>query len=344
MQTDAAVAFGQRLSCFDACFQAAKKAKLGAFWRLGDTMTGIRHRRKAAAPWGEAQKGLAYAVFCCVLWGLFPLYWYPLLGQPIGADQLLAQRIVWSSLLAAALMVWQRQWLPLWRALQSRRVWQVFTASALLLSVNWLTYLWAITHQQVLDASLGYFMAPLVSIVLARVFLKERLPLLQWLAAALVAVGVLWLALPGGRLPWVALSLSISWSFYGLLRKQAPLGALTGLALETLLMLPLALAYLAWHQAQNTLVFAQLPAVPLLLVLGSGLVTTVPLLLFAAAARRISLADLGMMQYVAPTLQFALGLWVFQETFDAARFVGYLWVWVGVLLFAAISYRRHRKG
>ncbi len=294
--------------------------------------------------WSETRKGLAYGLACYVFWGLFPLYWYPLLGQPIGADQLLAQRIVWSALLAVVLMGWQREWPALRQALRSRRVWQVFALSALMLSINWLTYLWAITNRQVLDASLGYFISPLVNIALGRLFFKDRLHAMQWLAVALATVGVAWLALLGGRVPWVALILSFSWGFYGLLRKQAPLGALPGLTLETLMMLPLALLYLLWVDHQEQLVFGQLPLLPLLLVIGSGAVTTLPLLMFAAAARRVRLSTLGIIQYVGPNLQFMLGLWVFHEAFDHTRFIGYLWVWAGILLFAAVSYRQHQKG
>lgn len=291
----------------------------------------------------EAQRGLLYALSCYAFWGLFPLYWYPLLGEAITADQLLAQRVVWSSLLAVCLMTYYRQWLPLWQALHARKVWLVFIASAIVLSINWLTYLWAITHRQVLDSSLGYFMSPLVSIALGRIFLKDRLARGQWLGVALASIGVLWLAFLGERPPWIALILSVSWGFYGLLRKQAPLGALPGFTLETLFMLPAAGAYLSWHYFTDSLVFSALPGLALMLVIGSGVVTTVPLLLFAAASRRISLATLGMLQYLSPTLQFILGLWVFDEVFSSVRFTGYIWVWAGVVLFAVASYHRHRK-
>lgn len=292
--------------------------------------------------WNETQKGLAYALGSYLIWGLFPLYWYPLIGQPIGTDQLLAQRIVWSAVFSGVLMTLLRQWPVLWAALRTRKVWWVFALSSLLLSANWLTYLWAITHQHVLDASLGYFISPLVSIALGRMVYRDQLDRLQWLAVALAAAGVAWLTFLGGRVPWVALILSITWGIYGLLRKQAPLESLPGLTLETLLMLPLAAGYLGWAQYQGTLVFGQLPWLPLLLVIGSGAATALPLLLFAAAARRMTLSALGFVQYVGPSLQFMLGLWFFHEAFDVVRFIGYAWVWVGVALFAVAGYRRHR--
>lgn len=299
--------------------------------------------RVTESGWSASQLGLAYGLACYVFWGLFPLYWYPLLGQPIGADQLLAQRVVWSSLLAVLLVLWQGQGVLLWRALLSARMLAIFALSSCTLSINWLTYLWAVTNHHVLDASLGYFLSPLVSITLGRVWLGEKLSRLQYWAVALAVVGVLWLILLAGRLPWVALSLSLSFGLYGLLRKRAPLPALLGLTLETLMMLPVALAFLAWWRWQDVLVFGQLPWVPWLLVIGSGVVTTLPLLLFAAAARRISLANLGMIQYVSPTIQLMVGLWVFGEAFDGARFVGYLWVWAGVLLFVLGAYRAAQK-
>lgn len=296
-----------------------------------------------STPEQEKQRGLLYAVSCYVLWGLFPLYWYPLTQTAMPASQILAQRVIWSTVFALFLVIVLRQFGPILQAIRTPKLLGVFAISAFLLGSNWLIYLWAITNSHVLDASLGYFMSPLVTIALGRVFLKDRLPWLQWLAVGLATVGVLWLAILGGRIPWVALGLSISWGIYGLLRKNAPLGALPGLTLETLMLLPLALAYLAWAKIHGQLLFGTLPWLPMLLIVGSGVVTTLPLLLFAAAARRISLASLGMIQYVSPTLQFIIGLWVFHETFDAVRFIGYVWVWGGVLLFAAASYARHRR-
>ncbi|WP_037588689.1 EamA family transporter RarD [Stenoxybacter acetivorans] len=291
----------------------------------------------------QTQQGFLYAFCCYLFWGLFPIYWYPLLGQPIDAEQLLAQRIVWSSVVAVALLLMWRQGDVVWQALKQPKLWRIFLLSALTLSINWLTYLWAVTHNHVLDASLGYFMSPLVSIVLGCVFLKEVLSRVQLVSVILVSAGVLWLALLSGHVPYVALLLSISFGLYGLLRKQAPLPALAGLTLETLMMLPFALLFLAWVWIRNELVFSELPAIPLMLVIGSGVVTTLPLLLFAAGTKRISLVSIGMIQYVSPTLQFLAGLFVFHEAFNVPRFIGYLWVWAGVGLFVWSSVYRWRK-
>ena len=291
----------------------------------------------------EQRKGLLYALACYLIWGLFPLYWYPLTHSAISADQLLAQRIVWSAAFSVAVLFVFRQQHVFWAALHERRLLLTFTASAFAISMNWLVYLWAITHNHVLDASLGYFISPLFSILLGRVFFNERLNRIQMAAIALAAVGVLWLAVPAGQVPWVALLLTLSFGIYGLLRKTTPLAALPGMALETLLMLPFAAAYLLWTAYSGHLVFAELPPLPLAILIGSGAATTIPLLLFASGARRISLSNLGIIQYVSPTCQLLLGLLLFDEAFDWTRFVGYLWVWFGVAVYLFGIWRQQGK-
>lgn len=281
----------------------------------------------------EYRKGLVYALICYLIWGLFPIYWLPLLQQPIGADQLLAQRIVWATLLAVLAVVVLRKGRELRAACAQPKTLAAFAACALILGFNWLLYLYAITHHQVLQASLGYFISPLISVLLGRLFLGETLKPSRRLAIVCAAVGVVWLATLGGQMPWTALGLAVSFGFYGLIRKLSPLPALTGFALESLMLFPFALLYLLWQQQRGSLVFGQLPALPLALVVGSGVVTMVPLLLFAAGARRIRLSTLGMVQYISPSLQFVVGLTLFHEAFDLHRFAGYVWVWLGVALF-----------
>ncbi|MDO4694495.1 MAG: EamA family transporter RarD [Eikenella sp.] len=281
----------------------------------------------------EYRKGLVYALICYLIWGLFPIYWMPLLQQPIGADQLLAQRIVWATLLAVLAVFFLRKGRELRAACAQPKTLAAFAACALVLGFNWLLYLYAITRHQVLQASLGYFICPLISVLLGRLFLGETLGRSQQLAIACAAIGVLWLATLGGQMPWLALGMAVSFGFYGLIRKLALLPALTGFALESLILFPFALLYLFWQQQQGSLVFSQLPALPLAVVVGSGVMTMAPLLLFAAGARRIRLSTLGMVQYISPTLQFVVGLALFGEAFDLHRFAGYLWVWAGVGLF-----------
>ena len=191
----------------------------------------------------------------------------------------------------------------------------------------------AITQRQVLQASLGYFIAPLASIFCGRLFLREALRPLQIGAILLAIIGVVWLSAWGGQMPWIALGLGVSWSIYGLLRKLAPLPALPGFTLETLMLLPFALLYLGWHYRHGSLVFTQLPPLPLAIVICSGAATMIPLLLFAAAAQRIRLTTIGILQYLSPSLQFLLGLTAFHEPFSRMQFAGYLWVWAGVALF-----------
>ncbi|UOO81872.1 EamA family transporter RarD [Uruburuella testudinis] len=290
----------------------------------------------------EQQKGLLYAFGCYLIWGLFPLYWYPLSHGAIGAEQMLAQRVLWSALFSLAVLFVCRQSHLLAAAIRNPRLLLTFTGSALAISINWLVFLWAITHNHVLDASLGYFISPLFSMLLGRMFFNERFNRVQLAAIVLALTGVLWLALPAGQVPWVALLLTVSFGIYGLLRKIAPLAALPGMVLETLLMLPFAAAYLLWTAHKGDLVFGALPPLPLAILIGSGAATTIPLMLFAAAAKRITMSHLGIIQYFSPTCQFIIGLTVFGEAFDLSRFIGYVWVWAGVAVYLLGIWLQHR--
>ncbi|ASK27310.1 EamA family transporter RarD [Neisseria chenwenguii] len=294
----------------------------------------------APAQSADYRTGLVYAAGCYLLWGVFPLYWYPLVGSSAGADWILAQRIVWSAVFSLAVLLFMKQGRSLLRAFADRRLLTVFSCSAAAISANWLVYLWAVSRGRVLDASLGYFMAPLINILFGRLFLGEPLGRTQLFSVACAAAGIVWLAVPAGQMPWISLMLAFSFGIYSLLRKRALLDALTGMTLETLLMQPFAAAYL-WYAAQHGAIsFAALNALQTAVIIGSGAVTVIPLLLFAAAAKRISLSDLGMIQYLSPTMQFVLGLALFHETFDIHRFAGYAWVWLGVVVYAFGAVRR----
>ena len=285
------------------------------------------------------QPGVLSAALAYVCWGLFPLYFSLLDG--VGAGDIVAHRVVWSAALVLVLLAARRQWRWLRGVLREPRVLGAAAGSALLLSVNWLVWVWAVAHGRVVDASLGYFITPLVNVLLGRVVLKERLPPAQWAAVALAGAGVAWLAVQGGELPWIALVLGCSFGVYGLLRKTAALGALEGLALETWLLVPAALAWLAWSAGRASDVPAA-GAATMLLLAGLGPVTALPLLLFAAGARRIRLATLGLLQYLAPSLQFMLGVWLYHEPFDAARLVGFGLIWLALLVYSAQAWRRSR--
>lgn len=285
--------------------------------------------------------GIVYAALAYVVWGLFPLYFRQVADVP--SLEVVLHRTVWSLIFIFAVLAARRQWAWLPAVVRQPRVIGAFVLSAFLLSVNWLTYVWAVQHQHVVDASLGYFILPLVNVALGFVFLRERPRPGQWLAVAVAAAGVLWLAFQAGRVPWIALALALSFGFYALLRKVAVLGALEGLALETLVLAPVAAAALGWWalQGQGALVEGDLPTLGWLLL--AGPLTAVPLLLFAAGARLIPLATLGILQYISPSLQFALGLWVFHEPFDPARLAGFVLIWLALCVYTVEGWRFARR-
>lgn len=285
----------------------------------------------------EQKLGFIYAISCYILWGIFPIYWQSLAAENVPAEQILAQRIFWSFLFAFAIVPFRRQVGVVLSALKQPKLMLVFFMSAALLSLNWLTYVWAVTNEKVLDSSLGYFMSPLFSILLGRVFLQERLNLAQKLSVSIAVVGVIWLTFLASSIPWIAIILTFSFGFYGLIRKLAPLPPVPALVVETLWMLPFALFFLYFWQTNNMLVFTQLSSFSKWILVLSGIVTTVPLILFAAGAKRISLTNLGIVQYVSPSLQFFIGLLILKEDFSFHKFIGYALVWIAVALYVFAS-------
>jgi chloramphenicol-sensitive protein RarD len=303
------------------------------------------NRRTAARRAGHnhfrMNTGIAYASLAFVVWGLFPLYFRQIAAVP--PLEVVLHRSVWSMFFVVGVLAllrgfgWMRE-----LAEQPRRL-LLFAVSALLLSVNWLLYVYAIQSGQVVEASLGYFINPIVNVLLGVLVLHERLNKVQWTAVALAAAGVLWLTVLNGRLPWIALVLAASFGVYGLIRKTATLGALEGLALETLLLAPIAVPLLAWWTLRGNGAMAQGDlALDAWLLIG-GPLTALPLLLFAAGARRLSLATVGLVQYVSPTIQLALGVWVFHEPFDRARLLGFGFIWAALALYSADGWRRSRR-
>ena len=285
-----------------------------------------------------SRAGAAYAALAYVLWGLFPLYFRQLAHVP--ALDVLVHRVVWSLVFVLALLGARRQWEWLADTLRRPRVIGAFAASALLLSANWLTYIWAVTHGHVVDASLGYFITPLVNVLLGTTFLHERLRPAQWTAVGLAATGVLWLAVQGGGPPWIALVLAASFAGYGLLHKTAPLGALEGLALETMLLAPFAFILLVSDTMHAGGSFPSPDGITNTLLVGIGPVTAVPLLLFAAGARRIRMSTLGLLQYVAPSIQFVLGVWLFGEPFTSGRTAGFALIWLALAVYSVEGWRQ----
>lgn len=279
------------------------------------------------------RSGIIYAALAFLCWGLFPIYFHAL--DEVPPLQILAHRVLWSLGFLLIVLLLRRQWK--WLGLvRQPRVFFSFVLSALLLSANWLVYIWSVTNHHVIEASLGYFINPLVNIMLGYLILKERLRSVQWLAIGVAALGVGWLTWQTGTVPWIALFLAFSFGSYGLLRKTAALGALEGLSFETIVLFPLAAAYVIWLtvEGQNVFINTGSDTIRVLLVM-AGPLTAIPLLLFATGARKIPLSILGLLQYLSPTLQFLLGIWLFKEAFTADRLVGFALIWGALVLFAA---------
>ncbi len=285
---------------------------------------------------GVFQAGLAYA-----LWGLFPLYFQ--LVSAVAPLEIVLHRALWSLAFVLVLLAVLRRWEWLRDILRHPRTLATFAASALLLSANWLVYVWAVNNGRVVDSSLGYFITPLINVLLGYFVLQERPRRAQWYALAIAAAGVLWLTFFAGSLPWVGLVLAATFGIYGLIRKTAPLGALEGLALETMLLAPLAAGVLAWRTVEVGSALSGGGAALLGLLALSGPLTVLPLLLFAAGARRIPMTTLGVLQYIGPTIQFALGVWLFHEPFAGPRLAGFALIWLALVIYTAEGWRSMRR-
>ncbi|NKI71318.1 EamA family transporter RarD [Collimonas pratensis] len=280
------------------------------------------------------QAGMLYAIAAYVLWGLFPIY-FKALEAEIPPVDIVAHRILWSFLFLMIVLTVRKQWAWVGPVLRQPRVIGGFVASALLLTANWTTYIWAVNNNHIVEASLGYFINPMVSVALGLVFLHERPRPLQWLAIAIAAGAVLWLTWQAGHPPWIALTLAVTFGGYGLLRKTASLGALPGLALETALVLPLALAFLVYTSLQGHNTFSSASTSTKWLLAAAGPITSIPLLMFAAGARRIPLSLVGVLQYITPSLQLLFGVWLYGEQLDGDRLNGFILIWCALGLYSA---------
>ncbi|MEM7531496.1 MAG: EamA family transporter RarD [Chloroflexota bacterium] len=280
----------------------------------------------------QQNQGIILALTTFLLWGLLPVYWKFIAHVP--ALEILAHRVIWSLFFLIILLLITRDWGWLAQIRHNRRLLLAFCASSTVLSINWLTYIWAVNAGYVVETSLGYFINPLVSVFLGVVFLHEQIRWGQWVAVGVATIGVLYLTIGYGALPWIGLSLAFSFGIYGLIRKTAPLSSQQGLAFETTLMIPFALIYLAWLEMQGVGAFGQMDLNTNLILMGAGIVTAVPLLTFAAAARRIPLSMVGLFQYIAPSIQFLLGIYVYHEPFTQTRLIGFSIIWLALCIYA----------
>lgn len=289
----------------------------------------------------EQRQGFIYGFTAYLIWGLFPLYWKLL--DHSGAIELLAHRILWSLVTIVILVVVLRKFGQVKALLREpRRRWPL-VAAAFLISANWGTYIWAVNHGHVVETSLGYFITPLFTVLLGVFVLKERLRTAQWIALAIAFVAVVGLAIENGRPPWVAIILTFSFGLYGLAKKQAGAGAIEGMAVESGTVAPLAAAAIVLLGLQGDSTVTHHGTAYLVLVLLTGPITAVPLLLFGAAATRVSMTTLGLLNYIAPIMQFTVGVLVFHEAMSSMRWAGFGLVWLALVIFTWDSMNRRRQ-
>jgi chloramphenicol-sensitive protein RarD len=277
-------------------------------------------------------KGLIYGILAYTLWGVLPLYWHMLSDIP--ASEILVYRIIWSLVFLAVILSLKRQWSWVKPFLSQPKTIRIICLSAVLLAFNWFIYIWAINADFVIETSLGYFINPLVNVLLGTIFLHERLRPGQWASVGIAAAGVLFLTLTYGSLPWIALCLALSFGFYGLMKKKVNLGAAQSLASEMSVLFIPALVYLVLLETQGEATLGHSNLMTSVLLLGTGVVTAIPLIFFAAAARRIPLSTMGVLQYIAPTLQFLIGLVILGEPFTTQKLIGFGIIWIALIIYS----------
>ena len=305
---------------------------------MNDVNANLATPREAAID----RRGLLAAATAFTIWGVFPAYWHLLKAVP--SMQIMAHRVVWSAVLVVGWLLWRQGW-DWWRTIAARpRMLAALALSGAVIAFNWGLYIWAVNAGHVVETSLGYFINPLVTVALGVVVLRERLRRPQWIAVACAAAGVAWLTWSAGSPPWIALGLAGSFALYGLVRKLVPVDAVAGLGVESLFMFLPALAYVLWAEAGHGggFIGGWSLGTQLLLVF-SGVVSAVPLIGFAYGVRRIPLSVVGLLQYIAPTLQLLLGVWYFHEPFGAAQLLGFGAIWLGLAIYASEGLWRARR-
>jgi len=273
------------------------------------------------------------------MWGLFPLYW-PLL-EPANPLEIVSHRAVWTLVFCLIVLALSKQVFTTLTVMKNPKTMAALLLSTILVSINWITYIWAVNHGHVVEAALGYYINPLIIIAFGVILLREKLRPLQWVAVAIAAIGVLVLTIDYGRLPWVAISLALSWGSYGLVKKKLNLGALEGLAIETLISFIPYVGYLIYLGQQGTGQFGHKPLLTILLI-SAGAVTAIPLLLFNGSTTRLPYSTIGLLQYITPTIQFSIGVWLRHEDMPTARWIGFIVIWFALAALATDLVRSSR--
>jgi len=276
----------------------------------------------------EYSLGLLFGFSSYIMWGLFPLYW-PLL-EPANPLEIVSHRAVWTLVFCLIVLALNKQIRTTLSVMKNPKTMAALLLSTILVSINWITYIWAVNHGHVVEAALGYYINPLIIIAFGVILLREKMRPLQWVAVAIAAVGVLVLTIDYGRLPWVAISLALSWGSYGLVKKKLNLGALEGLAIETLISFIPYVGYLIYLGSQGSGQFGHKPLLTILLI-SAGAVTAIPLLLFNGSTTRLPYSTIGLLQYITPTIQFSLGVWLRHEDMPTARWIGFIVIWFALV-------------
>lgn len=285
--------------------------------------------------------GIVYAIMAYLLWGFFPIFWKVIKFIP--PYEILCHRIIWSFVFLSVILTYKKNWKWLKEVFSQKKTLMIYTVSSLLLALNWMLYVWAVNSGYIIEASLGYFINPLFSIFLGVVFLKERPRKWQWIAFGIAGIGVLYLTFVHGSLPWIGLSLAFTFGIYGLLRKTDSLNSIEGLTMSTMMLFIPALIFLLFREFSGIGSFGHIDLKFNLMLIMAGFVTSLPLIFFASAAKRIALSSLGILQYIAPILQFCVGYFLYKESLDPNKLIGFVFVWIALMIYTAESIIERRK-
>lgn len=285
--------------------------------------------------------GIVYAIMAYLLWGLFPIFWKVI--KFVSPYEILCHRIIWSFVFLAIILTSKKNWKWLKKVFADKKTLLIFAISSLLLAINWLLFIYAVNSGYIIEASLGYFINPLFSVFLGVVFLKERPRIWQWVAFGIAAIGVLYLTFVHGSLPWIGLSITFTFGIYGLLRKTDPLSSTEGLTINTMMLFIPAFIFLLFREYSGVGSFGHIELKFNLMLILAGAVTSLPLIFFASAAKRIALSSLGILQYIAPILQFCVGYFLYKESLDPNKLIGFVFVWIALIIYTAESIIVRRK-